>query len=71
MDTDKHRSKPAAELSRATCPHKAQSKSNSRGGDWDCVRQMRMFRHRPDVLANALLDMGVTESGDEVTDYNN
>jgi hypothetical protein len=39
---------------------------NARGGDWDCVRQMRMYRHRPDVLATALLEMGVTESGDEV-----
>lgn len=54
------------EMSRTTCPRKARSKNNSRGGDWDCVRQMQMYRHRPDVLASALLEMGVSESGDEV-----
>ena len=54
-----------AEMSRTTCPRKARPVVNSRGGDWDCVRQMQMFRHRPDVLASALRDMGVTESGDE------
>ncbi len=59
------------DFSRASCPRKSQSPVNTRGGDWDCVRQMRMYRHRPDVLANALLDMGVTESGDEVADYHN
>jgi len=59
------------DLSRLSCPRKSQNPVNNRGGDWDCVRQMRMFRHRPDVLANALLDMGVTESGDEVSNYNN
>jgi hypothetical protein len=30
---------------------------------------MQMFRHRPDVLATALRDMGVTETGDEVPDW--
>ncbi len=54
------------ETSRTTCPRKARSKNNSRGGDWDCVRQMQMFRHRPDVLASALRAMGVSDSGDEV-----
>ena len=57
------------EMSRTTCPRKVRSKSNSLGGDWDCVRQMQMFRHRPDVLASTLRDMGITESGDEVTDH--
>ena len=54
------------EMSRTTCPRKARNPVNSRGGDWDCVRQMQMFRHRPDVLASALRDMGVNESGDEL-----
>jgi hypothetical protein len=58
-----------AEMSRATCPSKARPVVNNRGGDWDCVRQMQMFRHRPDVLATALRDMGVTETGDEVPDW--
>lgn len=53
------------EMSRTSCPRKARGKSNSRGGDWDCVRQMQMFRHRPDVLASALMEMGVNENGDE------
>ena len=34
----------------------------------DCVTQMRVLRCRPDVLANVLRDMGVSESGDEVPD---
>ena len=55
-------------FSRTTCPQKSQSLVNSRGGGWDCIRQMQMFRHRPDVLASALRDMGVNESGDEITD---
>jgi hypothetical protein len=55
-----------AEMSRTTSPRKMRSEVNARGGDWDCVRQMQMFRHRPDVLASALRDMGVTENGDEV-----
>jgi hypothetical protein len=53
------------DLSRIICPRKSPSPVNTRGGDWDCVRQMQIYRHRPDVLAKALLDMGVTESGDE------
>lgn len=59
-----------AEMSRTDCPRQARPVVNSRGGDWDCVRQMQMFRHRPDVLASALRDMGVTEHGDEATDWN-
>jgi hypothetical protein len=35
---------------------------------WDCVSQMRLARKRPDVLASALRDMGVTESGDGIPD---
>ena len=34
----------------------------------DCLTQMSLYRSRPDVLANALLDMGITESGDGVPD---
>lgn len=67
MNTDTHRSTTGPiETSRTTCPRTVRNKSNARGGDWDCVRQMEMFRHRPDVLASTLRDMGVTESGDEV-----
>lgn len=36
---------------------------------WDCVSQMRLARSRPEVLANALLAMGITESGDEMPEY--
>ena len=54
------------EMSRTTCPRKARNKCNSRGGDWDCVRQMQMYRHRPDVLASALMEMGFNENGDDV-----
>lgn len=36
----------------------------------DCLTQMRVLRSRPDVLANALRDMGVSESGDELPDDN-
>ena len=43
--------------------------AQSRGrGNWDCVRQMQMYRRRPDVLAAALRDMGLSESGDEIPD---
>ena len=35
---------------------------------WDCVSQMRLARSRPEVLANALRAMGITESGDEMPD---
>jgi hypothetical protein len=34
----------------------------------DCVTQMRVLRSRPDVLANALREMGITENGDDVSD---
>ncbi len=34
----------------------------------DCISQMRLARSRPDVLANALREMGVTETGDEIPD---
>ena len=38
--------------------------AQSRGrGSWDCVRQMQMYRQRPDVLAAALRDMGVLPDG--------
>ena len=30
----------------------------------DCISQMRLARSRPDVLANALIEMGVTPDGD-------
>jgi hypothetical protein len=36
--------------------------------DRDCVTQMHMLRSRPDMLANALLDMGVTENGDGIAE---
>ena len=43
--------------------------AQSRGrGNWDCLRQMQMYRRRPDVLAAALRDMGFNESGDEVAE---
>ena len=43
--------------------------AQSRGrGNWDCLRQMQMYRRRPEVLAAALRDMGFNESGDEVAD---
>ena len=43
--------------------------AQSRGrGNWDCLRQMQMYRRRPDVLAAALRDMGFNESGDEAAD---
>jgi len=35
---------------------------------WDCVSQMRLARSRPEVLANALRAMGITENGDEMPD---
>lgn len=31
----------------------------------DVISQMSLARNRPDVLRNALLDMGITQSGDE------
>lgn len=34
----------------------------------DCVSQMLLARSHPDVLANALREMGITESGDGVPD---
>ena len=39
-----------------------------RDGGRDCVTHMRLLRSRPDVLANALRDMGITESGDDLPD---
>ena len=57
------------DLSRNVCPEKSPLTAHSRGrGNWDCVRQMQMYRHRPDVLAAALRDMGLSESGDEIPD---
>ena len=34
----------------------------------DCVSQMRLLRSRPDILANALREMGITEDGDGLPD---
>jgi hypothetical protein len=48
----------------ATKPRPLTAQSRGRGY-WDCVRQMEMYRHRPDVLAAALRDLGFSESGDE------
>lgn len=31
----------------------------------DCISSMRLAHARPDVLANALAEMGVTENGDD------
>lgn len=43
--------------------------SQSRGrGSWDCVRQMQMYRRRPEVLAAALRDMGFSATGDDIPD---
>ena len=42
-----------------SCPEKSPLTAKSRGRGWDCVRQMQLFRRRPDVLAAALRDMGV------------
>jgi hypothetical protein len=43
--------------------------AQSRGrGCWDCVRQMQMYRRRPDVLAAALRDMGFSDTGDDIPD---
>ena len=52
-----------------TRPEKSPLTAHSRGrGNWDCVRQMQMYRRRPDVLAAALRDMGCSDSGDEIPD---
>ena len=34
----------------------------------DSISAMRLAHQRPDVLANALLEMGITENGDGVPD---
>lgn len=39
-----------------------------RGDGSDCVAWMKQARSRPEVLANALREMGVTENGDESPD---
>jgi len=53
----------------STRPEKSPLTAHSRGrGNWDCVRQMQMYRRRPDVLAAALRDMGCSDSGDEIPD---
>ena len=43
---------------------------NAEGSDVgrDCVAMMEVVRSHPEVLANVLREMGVTESGDEVRD---
>ena len=56
------------DLSRNVRPEKSPLTAHSRGRGWDCVRQMQMFRQRPDVLAAALRDMGFSDSGDEMPD---
>jgi len=56
-------------LAQSARPEKSPLTAHSRGrGNWDCVRQMQMYRHRPDVLAAALRDMGFSDSGDEIPD---
>ena len=56
-------------LAQGTRPEKNPLTAHSRGrGNWDCVRQMQMYRRRPDVLAAALRDMGLSDSGDEIPD---
>ena len=37
----------------------------------DCVTQMRILRRRPDILANVLRAMGVSETGDDMPDEEN
>lgn len=39
-----------------------------RNGGRDCLSQMSLYRSRPDVLANALRAMGITDNGDEMPD---
>ena len=39
-----------------------------RENGYDCVSQMRLLRRRPDMLANVLRAMGVSESGDDMPD---
>ena len=52
------------DLSRKVRPEKSPLTAHSRGrGKWDCVRQMQLYRTRPDVLAAALRDMGVLPDG--------
>ena len=65
MNTDILAQRPKAAKSG---PEKSPLTAKSRGRGWDCVRQMQMFRQRPDVLAAALHDMGFSESGDELPD---
>ena len=40
------------------------SRRYSRQTEPDCLRQMEIYRSRPDVLWNALSEMGVTLDGD-------
>jgi hypothetical protein len=42
--------------------------NEDRENGWDCVSQMRLLRRRPDVLANVLRAMGISESGDDMPD---
>lgn len=51
-------------LAKGTRPETSPLTAQSRGrGSWDCLRQMQMYRRRPDVLAAALRDMGVLPDG--------
>lgn len=34
----------------------------------DCISKMRLAAKRPDVLANDLREMGITENGDDTED---
>jgi len=45
-------------------------KMNAEGneGGRDCVAMMEVVRSHPEVLANVLREMGVSESGDEVSE---
>ena len=44
------------------------SRRYSRQTEPDCLRQMEIYRRRPDVLWSALHEMGVTVDGDEFAD---
>lgn len=77
MKTDKNKKDGKRHLTPAVSPDEAEREwfhperrrlMDDREPGWDCVSQMRLARSRPEVLANALLAMGITESGDEMPD---
>jgi len=43
-------------------------RQDDRDGRRDCVVMMELVRRRPEVLATTLREMGVSESGDEVSE---